>query len=331
MNSNSKKLDKINHVINSLLKEGIVKSVKLLDDGEFYSVVAEVNNNYSYSIHPELIKVQVENFLQMVNKQWIKIDKDIDDIDLIFVDETNKLNESVGTRMKDLSQDDIDRLENALNKFMPKYFDWWVDSKVTFCDYSKAKDSQLIIIETELKVLDDWFHKSFREYYHSQNFPDISEEGLDLGFIIGPKLSKEINEKVKFIAQSVFGEIFKLLFQASIVELVDRDDIPDKILDEQLTKPNDVSILKDYKKIIFTGNTHQELGLSRIETPQTLLDKVNKNFSIPVFRLSSSGYDFPVYRLEGKLKLNNKEYIIDLRPETGTKFALIGTIKIPIN
>ena len=53
MNSQSKKLDKINHVLNSLIKEGIVKSVKLLDDGEFYSVVAEINNSYSYSIHPE--------------------------------------------------------------------------------------------------------------------------------------------------------------------------------------------------------------------------------------------------------------------------------------
>lgn len=330
MNSNSKKLDKINHVINSLLKEGIVKSLKLLDEGEFYSVVAEVNNSYSYSMHPELIKVQVENFLQMIDKQWIKIDKDIDDIDLIFVDETKKLNESVSTRRKDLSQNDIKRLENALNKYMPKYFDWWVDSEITYCDYSKDKNSNLIIIETELKVLDEWAHESFREYYYSQNFPDIDEEGLDLGYIIGPKLSKEINEKVKFIAQSVLGEIFKLLFQASIVELVDREDIPDKILDEQLTKPNDVSILKDYNKITFTGNTHQELGLSRIETPQTLLDKVNKNFSIPVFRLNSAGYDFPVYRLEGKFKHNNKEYIIDLRPEMGKNFALIGTIKIPI-
>ena len=92
-----------------------------------------------------------------------------------------------------------------------------------------------------------------------------------------------------------------------------------------------LDFLKDYKKIIFTGNTHQELGLSRIETPQTLLDKVNKNFSIPVFRLNSDGYDFPVYRLEGKFERNGKKYTIDLRPEKGMNFALIGTIKIPIN
>ena len=106
-----------------------------------------------------------------------------------------------------------------------------------------------------------------------------------------------------------------------------------KNIEEQYT-PNesDINILNKYKEIKFPGitGTTQPLGLSKIETPKTFIDKVTKNFSVPVFRLSSSGYDFPVYRLEGKYTHNGKTYIIDFRPETGNNFALIGTIRIPI-
>ncbi len=328
MNEETKKLKKINHVLKSLIKEGNIKSLRLLDDEEFYSVVAEVT--YPYSINPEIVENIIENFLEKVNNEWIRIDKDISYIDLIFIEEMEKLNESVSTKRKKITENEIMILEKMLNKFMPNYFEWWVNCKITFCDYSKVFDT--IILETELKVLDEWAYESFREYYNTTNFPNIPEDELVLEEIIGSKLSKDINEKIKAIIQSVLGEIVEvLIFDAVIVELVERDNVPDKILDEQLTKPNNNSILKDYKKIIFTGNTHQELGLSRIETPQSLLDKINKNFSVPVFRINSAGYDFPVYRLEGKFEHNGKKYTIDLRPEKGPNFALIGTIKIPIN
>jgi len=105
---------------------------------------------------------------------------------------------------------------------------------------------------------------------------------------------------------------------------------PKNNIEEQYTQnENDINILKNYTQIKFTGNT-QPLGLSKIETPETLIQKINKNFSVPVFRLNSEGFDFPVYRLEGKYTHNGKTYIIDFRPETGTNFALIGTIKMPI-
>ena len=108
---------------------------------------------------------------------------------------------------------------------------------------------------------------------------------------------------------------------------------PNKNIEEQYTQnKNDINLLKTYKEIKFpsiTGDT-QPLGLSKIETPETLIQKINKNFSVPVFRLNSAGFDFPVYRLEGKYTHNGKTYIIDFRPETGNNFALIGTIKLPI-
>jgi flagellar motor switch protein FliG len=72
MNEETKKLKKINHVLKSLIKEGNIKSLRLLDDEEFYSVVAEVT--YPYSINPEIVENIIENFLEKVNNEWIRID-----------------------------------------------------------------------------------------------------------------------------------------------------------------------------------------------------------------------------------------------------------------
>ena len=107
---------------------------------------------------------------------------------------------------------------------------------------------------------------------------------------------------------------------------------PNKNIEEQYTpnesKPN---ILKDYKEIKFTGDT-RPLGLSKIETPKTLIDKINNNpnFTVSVFPIQADGYQFPVYRLVGKGQYKGKKYEIALRPQKDLNFALIGTIKIPI-
>jgi hypothetical protein len=106
---------------------------------------------------------------------------------------------------------------------------------------------------------------------------------------------------------------------------------PKNNIEEQLTKPNNNSILTDYTKIIFTGDT-QPLGLSKVETPKTFIYKINNNpnFGVSVFPIQADGYQFPVYRLVGKGQYKGKQYEIALRPEKDLNFALIGTIKIPI-
>jgi len=107
---------------------------------------------------------------------------------------------------------------------------------------------------------------------------------------------------------------------------------PKNNIEEQYTPTeNDTSILKDYKEIKFTGDT-QTLGLSKIETPETFIDKINNNpnFTVSVFPIQADGYQFPVYRLVGKGQYKGKQYEIALRPQKDLNFALIGTIKIPI-
>jgi hypothetical protein len=140
--------------------------------------------------------------------------------------------------------------------------------------------------------------------------------------------SIEVENRVLGIIEDINKKWIKIDKEIESIDLIYK-----KTIKEQYTTNDTISILKDYSKIKFTGNTKQNLGLSDFETPKSLLYKINNNpnFTVKVFDIVANGNKLPVYRLLGKGQFKGKTYEINLRPEKGNNFALIGSIKIPIN
>ena len=169
---------------------------------------------------------------------------------------------------------------------------------------------------------------------HDESISEIYLKDNGKTYSVVAKTSAPINESIEVenrvlgIIEDINKKWIKIDKEIESINLIYK-----KTIKEQYTTNDGVSVLKDYNKIKFTGTTAQNLGLSNFETPKSLMDKINNNpnFTVKVFDIQANGYKFPVYRLLGKGQFKGKTYEINLRPEKGNNFALIGSIKIPIN
>ena len=326
MGSNNGKLTVLNYLLNTVTPNTYRNFNLYENEKGRYTLTFEVLKS-KYDVITESVDIKIKNdirtILERIDDEWIKFDKPVSNISYVIENDINSLNESENRETTVVNEK---RIEKWLNKKMPETFDWWIKTEV---ESSEMMNSNVFVLKQNLEVDSEWLHQQWIYTNDDKPFPDIEYgEEINLSDVIGRELASKLRENVRQIVGHIIGVLPKYVRLVTFVTPVDREDIPDQILDEQYT-PTKTSVLKNYKQIKFTGNT-QPLGLSKIETPQSFMDKINKNFSVPVFRLNSEGYDFPVYRLEGKYEHNGKKYIIDLRPETGNNFALIGTIKIAI-
>jgi hypothetical protein len=93
-----------------------------------------------------------------------------------------------------------------LSKMFRKEFDWFKSIKIYSLTVNKLGGRTYLGIDTDIFIDADWAYKSFREYHYSSYFPDLNNEFLSFGDIIGGTLSIKIQNIVKDAYQLITGE-----------------------------------------------------------------------------------------------------------------------------
>ena len=113
------------------------------------------------------------------------------------------------TKDKEFNKKETKIYEKALNVILRKNFGWFKKIEIDYLSigYSKivSRVSQ-IGIQGTIYVDEEWVAKQYREYHYSSTYPNINEEEISFGDIIGGDLSRELKD----IFFTTFAVVLKL-------------------------------------------------------------------------------------------------------------------------
>lgn len=193
-----------------------------------YDMIIESVNKKSPEVADIKIKTSITNILETINTQWVKIGKSIDEVIYVIDDNTTLLNESENNDNNlDINKG---RIEQWLNKKMPETFDWWIKTEV---ESAHMMSSNVFVLKQNLEVESEWLYKQWKEYNYDIPFPDIEYgDEINLSEVIGPVLAGNLKEKIRQMIIHIVGVMPKYIRLVTFVTPVEREDIPDQIIDE---------------------------------------------------------------------------------------------------
>jgi len=132
----------------------------------------------------------------------------------------------------------IDKLEKALNSYMPKKYEWF--KNIIIYQVLYYEKSKTLAIYGDILVDEDWYGNQFRKYHYSSYIIDPNIENVSIGDIVGGPFANELANTFRNVYRGATG-IKPVGFQWINLNV----SIPEKNNDETMTeKTLDESILK---------------------------------------------------------------------------------------
>lgn len=230
MGSNNGKLTVLNYLLNTVTPNTYRNFNLYENENGRYTLTFEVLKS-KYDVITESVDTKIKNdirtILERIDDEWIKFDKPVSNISYVIENDINSLNESENRETTVVNEK---RIEKWLNKKMPETFDWWIKTEV---ESAEMTNSNVFVLKQNLEVDSEWLHQQWVYTNDTKPFPDIEYgEEINLSDVIRRELASKLRENIRQIAGHIIGVLPKYVRLVTFVTPVERENIPDQIIDE---------------------------------------------------------------------------------------------------